>query len=154
MDHWNRFLGSIKVKKSGFGKKSKGGRWRDKREGGERNLRGKGRQDLSSNFLTFKEPKEPIPPCCVAWRAGTTTQFLRGSYRLFKNSSTGYEWAAAMSSECPKYKVQSRKYKVQSTTKYKVHRQPFSVSRFSLGIIILFYYVYSRRDGTTVPAGH
>jgi hypothetical protein len=25
------------------------------------------------------DPKEPIPPGCVAWRAGTTTLFLFGS---------------------------------------------------------------------------
>jgi hypothetical protein len=50
---WNRFLGSLKIKKT-------------------------------DDFKTFKEPridtKEPIPPGCVAWRAGTTnpipTRFL------------------------------------------------------------------------------
>ncbi len=28
------------------------------------------------------DSKEPIPPGCVAWRAGTTTLFLLGSYPL------------------------------------------------------------------------
>jgi hypothetical protein len=33
------------------------------------------------NFLGAQEsiPKEPIPPSCVAWWAGTTTLFLLGS---------------------------------------------------------------------------
>ncbi len=46
-------------------------------------------------FKVLRSPrinfKEPIPPGCVAWRAGTITLFLLGSYsphRLFKNSST------------------------------------------------------------------
>jgi hypothetical protein len=34
-------------------------------------------------FLNFRslriDSKEPIPPGCVAWRAGTTTLFLLGS---------------------------------------------------------------------------
>ncbi len=36
-------------------------------------------------------PKEPVPPGCVAWRAGTTTLYLLGylPHRVFKKSSTG-----------------------------------------------------------------
>jgi hypothetical protein len=44
---------------------------------------------LRSQKIDFKEP---IPPGCVAWRAGTTTLFLLGflaSTDCFKNSSTG-----------------------------------------------------------------
>ncbi len=42
------------------------------------------------NFLLLRSlrinSKEPFPPCCVAWRAGTTNQFLLGPspHRLFK----------------------------------------------------------------------
>jgi hypothetical protein len=42
------------------------------------------------------DSKEWIPPAYVAWRAGTITLFLLGSYkaphRLFKNSSSGGEF--------------------------------------------------------------
>ncbi len=36
-----------------------------------------GNQNTESEFLTFKEPKEPIPPAYAAWRADTL--FLLGS---------------------------------------------------------------------------
>jgi len=42
------------------------------------------------------DSKEPIPPGCVAWRAGTTTLFLLSSHRLFKNSSTGFSLKAEL----------------------------------------------------------
>jgi hypothetical protein len=62
--HWNRFLGSIQE---------------------------------SPNFNLLRSPridsKEPIPPGCVAWRAGTITLFYSYSvpspHRFFKNSSSG-----------------------------------------------------------------
>jgi hypothetical protein len=44
------------------------------------------------------DSKEPIPLGCVAWRAGTTTLLLFGSYspqRVFKNSSTGKQFQAS-----------------------------------------------------------
>jgi hypothetical protein len=42
-----------------------------------------GQESVNSRLRIFKllriDSKEPIPPGCVAWRAGTTTLFLLGS---------------------------------------------------------------------------
>ncbi len=55
-------------------------------------------------FVLLRSPridaKEPIPPGCVTWWAGTATLFLLGSqpHRLFKNSSTASRRPPALSS--------------------------------------------------------